>query len=79
MAEEKTFEQKVRENLEEIRLMLQQHGGDCELTAIEGKIVKLRLQGACQGCPGAQMTLKNGIEQRLKEQIPELEAVEAVD
>jgi len=78
MAEEATFEAQVKEALEDIRKMLAGHGGDCELVAIEGKVVKLRLQGACKGCPGAAMTLKMGIEQRLKEVIPELEAVEAV-
>ena len=51
---------------------------DAKVT-IQGKVVKLRLQGACRGCPGARMTLKMGIEQQLKEKIPELEEVVAVD
>jgi len=79
MSDEKGFEQKVTESLDEIRTMLQSHGGDCELVGFDGKVVKLRLQGACRGCPGARMTLKMGIEQRLKEKIPELEEVVAVD
>ncbi len=75
MAEEKTFEEKVKDIIEELRPMLQMDGGDCEITGFDGKKVLLRLKGACAGCPGAQMTLKMGIEQRLKEQIPELEEV----
>ena len=79
MTEEKTFEQKVNECLGEIRPMLQSHGGDCELVEIEGKVVKLRLQGACKGCPGAMMTLKNGVEQHMRTKIPDLQEVVAVD
>ena len=79
MTEEKSFDDKVKECIEEIRPFLQRDGGDCELVAIEDKVVKLRLQGACRGCPGAAMTLKMGIEQQLKEKIPELEEVVAVD
>jgi len=75
MTEEKTFEDKVRDVIEEVRPMLQADGGDCEITGFDGKKVLLRLKGACAGCPGAQMTLKMGIEQRLKEQIPEFEEV----
>ena len=78
MPEEKTFEERVNDCLDEILPSLQAHGGGCELVAIEGKVVKLRLQGACKGCPGAAMTMKMGIERHMKEQIPELEAVESV-
>ncbi len=76
---EKTFEEKVQECLDEIRPMLQNDGGDCELVAIEGKKVKLRLQGACRGCPGAAMTLKMGIEHRMRTRIPDIDEVVAVD
>ena len=79
MTDEKTFEQKVNECLDEIRPMLQADGGDCELVEIEGKVVKLRLQGACKGCPGAAMTLKMGIERHMRTKIPDLEEVVAVD
>ena len=79
MTEEKTFEQKVNECLDEIRPMLQGDGGDCELVEIEGKVVKLRLQGACKGCPGAAMTLKMGIERHMRTKIPDLKEVVAVD
>ena len=58
--------------------MLQADGGDVELVEVTGSIVKVRLQGACAGCPMSQMTLKNGIERILKEKIPEIESVEAV-
>jgi len=49
-----------------------------ELVKIEDKTVFVRLQGACAGCPGALMTLKQGVERRVKELVPEVEAVEAV-
>lgn len=69
---------KVEAALNEIRPMLQADGGDVELVEIDGNVVKVRLQGACAGCPMAQMTLKNGIERVLKEKIPEIESVESV-
>ena len=75
MSEEKTFEEQVKELIEEVRPMLQADGGDCEVVGFEGKKVLLKLKGACAGCPGAQMTLKMGIERHLKERIPELEEV----
>lgn len=62
----------------EIRPMLQADGGDIELVAIEGGVVKVRLRGACAGCPGAQMTLKMAVERRLKAKIPAVERVESV-
>jgi len=77
---EKTFEEKVKEVIEAVRPALQGHGGDIELVATDDdNTVKVRLQGACNGCPGAQMTLKNGVEQLLKEKIPEVKEVIAVD
>ena len=73
-------EAKVIEILDGIRPMLQADGGDLEFVSIEDdNIVKVRLKGACAGCPGARMTLKNGVEARLQEVIPEVVAVEAVD
>jgi Fe-S cluster biogenesis protein NfuA len=59
--------------------MLQRDGGDVELVDIEGGIVKVRLQGACKGCPMSQMTLKNGIEKFLKQEVPEVDSVESVE
>ena len=77
---EKTFEEKVKEAIESIRPALQSHGGDIELVGTgEDNTVKVRLQGACQGCPGAAMTMKAGVERILKEQVPEIKEVVAVD
>ena len=77
---EKGFEAKVKEVIEAVRPSLQSHGGDVELVGTDDdKTVKVRLQGACSGCPGAQMTLKQGIEQLLKEKVPEVKEVVAVD
>ena len=70
------MKEKVEAALNEIRPMLQRDGGDVELVDIEGGVVKVRLQGACAGCPMSQMTLRNGIERVLKERIPEVKAVE---
>jgi Fe-S cluster biogenesis protein NfuA len=70
------MEEKVRQIIEqEIRPALQMDGGDIELVAVEGNEVHVRLQGACAGCPGAAMTLRMGIERRLKELVPEVERV----
>ena len=76
---EQSFEEKVRDIIEAIRPNLQGHGGDIELISTENNRVKVRLQGACSGCPGAKMTLKMGVERLLKEKVPELKEVIAVD
>ena len=70
--------EQVEKSLQKIRPMLQADGGDVELIDVEDGIVKLRLQGACAGCPGAQMTLKMGVERQLKQDVPDVKAVEAV-
>jgi len=71
--------EKVEAVINEIRPLLQADGGDIELVDVaEGGVVKVRLRGACAGCPGAQMTLKMAVERRLKEQVPGVERVEAV-
>lgn len=76
---EQTFEEKVKNIIEAIRPNLQTHGGDIELIGTDDdKNVKVRLQGACSGCPGAQMTLKMGIERLLREKVPEVKEVIAV-
>lgn len=72
------MKEKVEKALESIRPALQADGGNVELVAIEGKVVKLRLQGACGTCPMATVTLKQLIEARIKEVVPEVERVEAV-
>ena len=71
------MKEKVEAAIDKIRPMLQADGGDVELVSIEDGIVKVRLQGACAGCPMSQMTLKNGIERVLKQQIPEVKSVES--
>jgi len=70
-----SLEEQVLEVIEEIRPHLQMDGGDIEFVAMEGKMVKVRLQGACATCPSAQMTLKMGVERILKQRIPEIEGV----
>ncbi|HAZ44200.1 MAG TPA: hypothetical protein DCZ55_06885 [Cyanobacteria bacterium UBA11371] len=64
--------------LDELRPYLMSDGGNVELVDIDGPIVKLRLQGACGSCPSSTMTLRMGIERRLRESIPEIAEVEQV-
>jgi Fe-S cluster biogenesis protein NfuA len=66
----------VEQVLDELRPYLMADGGNVELVEIDGPIVKLRLQGACGSCPSSTMTLKMGIERRLREIIPEIAEVE---
>lgn len=68
----------VEKVLGKIRPALQADGGDVELVDVEGGVVKVRLTGACGGCPMANITLKNGIEALLKEEIPSVDRVESV-
>jgi len=71
---------KVEEILAKIRPALQADGGDIELVEItDDGTVKVRLQGSCAGCPMSQMTLKNYVEAALKDNIPEVKAVESVE
>ncbi len=70
--------EKVEKSLDTIRPALMADGGNVELVAVEDGIVKVRLQGACGTCPSALMTLKQGIEVRVKEDVPEIKEVEAV-
>ena len=72
------MKERVEEALKKIRPALEEDGGGIELVDVVDGIVKVRLQGACQGCMGAQMTLKMGVERILKEEIPEVKSVEAV-
>lgn len=78
--EEKTFTlyDHVADALERIRPFLQRDGGDCELVDVEDGVVKLRLLGACNGCPSATITLKAGIERILLEEVPGVVEVEQV-
>jgi len=70
---------RVQEVIDQIRPNLQADGGDIELVDVtpEG-VVKVKLQGACSGCPGAAMTLKMGVEKMLKKHVPEVTGVERV-
>lgn len=72
---------RVAEVIDQIRPMLQGHGGGIELVEVDeaSGVVSVRLQGACHGCPGALMTLKMGVEQHLKQQVPEVTEVQAVE
>lgn len=71
--------EKVKSALDKIRPNLQADGGDVELVAVEADgTVKVRLTGACGGCPMATMTLKQGIERLLKQQVPEVKEVLSV-
>jgi Fe-S cluster biogenesis protein NfuA len=64
--------------LDELRPYLMADGGNVEVVELDGPVVRLRLQGACGSCPSSTMTLKMGIERRLRERIPEIVEVEAV-
>ncbi|MBR0127475.1 MAG: NifU family protein [Firmicutes bacterium] len=72
------MEQKIKEALDQIRPFLQRDGGDIEFVEYVDGIVKVRLQGHCAGCPGAQMTIKGVVERILKESYPEIKSVESV-
>ena len=74
------MENEVRKALEDVRPMLQADGGDVELVAVtEDGVVQVRLQGACQGCPMSQITLKRGIETAVKQKVPGVASVESVN
>ena len=72
------MKEKVEKALNDVRPSLQADGGDVELVDVENNIVKVRLKGACAGCPMSQMTLKQGIERYIKKPIPEIISVESV-
>ena len=75
---EVVMREKVEKAIEKIRPFLQRDGGDIELVDVVNGVVKVRLKGACGCCPMSQMTLKQGVEKALKEDIPEIVKVEAV-
>ncbi len=70
--------EEVKKALEEIRPLLQADGGDVKLVEVDDGVVKLKLIGACSGCAMAKMTLKMGIEKKLKEKVPQIKRVEEV-
>lgn len=69
---------RVEKALDKVRPSLQADGGDVKLIEVTGSTVKLQLTGHCAGCPMSQMTLKNGIERILKQELPEVKEVIAV-
>ncbi|AHB88004.1 iron-sulfur cluster assembly scaffold protein NifU [Thermosynechococcus sp. NK55a] len=71
-------QENVEKVLDELRPYLMADGGNVELVEIEGPVVRLRLQGACGSCPSSTMTLRMGIERKLKESIPEIAEVQQV-
>ena len=73
------MEDKVKALVDKIRPFMQRDGGDLEFVELtEDLVVRVRLQGACHGCPSAQMTIKGVVEKIIREEIPEIKAVEAV-
>jgi Fe-S cluster biogenesis protein NfuA len=73
-----TLKDKVQKAIAEIRPNLQADGGDIELIGIEDGTVKVKLKGACAGCPMSTMTVKWGVENYLKKKIPEVTKVETI-
>ncbi|MEW5913697.1 MAG: NifU family protein [Thermodesulfobacteriota bacterium] len=73
------MKEQVKEALDKIRPALQRDGGDVELVDItDDGVVKVKLTGACGGCPMSQMTLKMGIEKAVKQSVPAVQRVESV-
>lgn len=73
------MKERVQAALDKIRPALQADGGDVELVEVtEDGVVKVALQGACRGCPMSQLTLANGVERVIREEIPEIQRVEPV-
>ncbi len=70
-----TLEERTRTVIESFRPAIQADGGDIEFLGIENGIAQVRLKGACVGCPHAAMTLQEGVERYLREQIPEIQGV----
>jgi Fe-S cluster biogenesis protein NfuA len=75
---DKEMRENIEKALEKIRPALRADGGDIELVDVVDGVVKVRLTGACGGCPMSQMTLKMGVEKVLKQQVPEVKSVETV-
>lgn len=77
-AVKETIEDRVDKAIQELRPNLQADGGDIELLGVEKGVVKVKLKGACVGCPMSTMTIQWGVENFLKKKIPEIVKVEAV-
>jgi len=75
---EKSMRERVQAAIDKVRPALQRDGGDVILVDVtEDGVVKVQLTGACKGCPMSQMTLKDGIERFVKNEVPEVKSVEA--
>ena len=74
-----TVKEDIEKVLDEIRPSLQADGGDVELVNVEEGVVKVRLKGSCAGCPMSQMTIQWGVERFLKNKVPSVQRVEAVN
>jgi Fe-S cluster biogenesis protein NfuA len=72
------IKEEIAQSLEELRPFLQRDGGDVEFIDFQDGVLKVRLLGACRGCPYSQMTLAQGIKQRLQQKFPELQEIENV-
>ena len=76
----KQLQENIKQVLAQIRPTLQRDGGDVEFVGLDpDMVVKVRLTGACQGCPMSRVTLKEGIERFVRSELPEIRAVEAVE
>lgn len=73
------MEEEVKQAIREIRPALQADGGDIEFVNVNDGVVEVKLTGACHGCPHAQMTLTLGVEKHLKEKVPQVKRVVAVE
>lgn len=73
------MKEKVNEVINDLRPFLMNDGGNIELIDIKDNIVYVELQGACQGCPMREITLKEGIEKTILEKVPEIKEVRLVD
>ena len=79
MSDSPSIEQRIKEVIEDFRPVTQTHGGDVEFVALSAeKVVQVRLQGACHGCPAATQTLRQGLEHVLRARVPEIAGVEQV-
>jgi Fe-S cluster biogenesis protein NfuA len=80
MAVNNSINERVLKALERVRPYLQSDGGDIQLVEVtDDYIVKVKLQGACHGCPYSMQTLKAGVEQALIKEVPEIKSVVSVD
>jgi Fe-S cluster biogenesis protein NfuA len=73
------LEERVGRALDEVRPYLAMHGGGVELLGVTGGVVRLRLEGSCSGCPSSRVTLEHAVEEAIRREAPDVEAVEAED